>query len=73
MMEIPRNIKKQHVTWQVVRATITYSRESWSLADKHKTHLNITKMRFLKRIEHKTKKDRIKHDMYRQKLKLFRY
>lgn len=67
--EVPRKIKTK-VVKKVVRPTIMYSSETWTLTEKHKTRLNAMEMRFLRRIENKTKKDKIRNDTYRKNLQM---
>lgn len=67
--EVPTKIKTE-VVKKVVRPTIMYSSETWTLTEKHKSRLNAMEMRFLRRIENKTKKDRIRNDTYRHNLQM---
>lgn len=67
--EIPKNIKIE-VIKKVVRPTILYSSESWTLSGKQKTRINAIEMRFLRKIQGKTRRDRIRNETYRQQLKI---
>lgn len=67
--EIPKNIKVE-VVKKVVIPTLIYGSESWTLTDRNMSRVNATEMRFLRKIEGKTRRDRIRNEVFRENLKI---
>lgn len=53
--EVSKEIKAE-VVKKVVRSTIIYSSESWTLTKKQESQINAMEMRFLRRIENENRK-----------------
>lgn len=64
--EVPKEIKTQ--AYKKVVIPIIYGAETWTITDK--LILNTTKMRFIRKIENKTRRDKIRNATHRQNLKL---
>lgn len=67
--EIPKDIKVE-VVKKVVYPALVYGSESWPITDKQKKRITSTEMRFWRKIEGKTKLDRIRNTTYREQLKV---
>lgn len=67
--EIPKQTKVE-IYKKVAVPVLTYSSESWTTTEKHQSRLTSMEMRFLRKIENKTKLDRIKNEVHRQNLKI---
>jgi uncharacterized protein YukE len=67
--EIPKQIKTEIVK-KIVKPTLTYACESWTLTQKQKSRITSTEMRFLRRIEGKTRKDKIRNQIFRENLNI---
>ncbi|KAI5747504.1 hypothetical protein M8J77_015356 [Diaphorina citri] len=52
----------------VFRPTLTYSSETWTLITKHKSRLQAAEMKYLRRVEDKTRRDRIRNQTIRDSL-----
>lgn len=63
--EIPTKVKTE-VVKKVVFPALVYSSESWVLSNKQKSKLRSMEMRFLRKIEGKTRRDRIRNITYRE-------
>jgi hypothetical protein len=50
--------------------TLTYSCESWTLLDTHRSKIQALEMRFLRRVEKVTKRDRIRNQVIREQLQV---
>jgi hypothetical protein len=50
--------------------TLTYSCESWTLLDTHRSKIQASEMRFLRRVEKVTKRDRIRNQVIREQLQV---
>lgn len=69
--EIQKKIKTI-VAKEMVRSVLLHCTESWIMIEKHKTRKNAVAMKFLKKIQGKTRKDKIRNDLYRYKQKLLK-
>jgi hypothetical protein len=50
--------------------TLTYSCESWILLDAHRSKIQASEMRFLRRVEKVTNRDRIRNQVIREQLQV---
>lgn len=67
--EIPKDVKTE-VVKKVVRPTILYGSETWTLYEKNISRINAMEMRFLRKIEGKTRRDKIRNEIIRQQLRI---
>ena len=61
--EVPQAVKIE-VIKRIVRPTILYGSETWTLSDRLKSRVNAMETRFLRRSEGKMKKDKIKNKVF---------
>ncbi|XP_050506798.1 uncharacterized protein LOC126886644 [Diabrotica virgifera virgifera] len=66
---IPEKVKTA-VVKSVVRPTIMYSSETWTLTGRQKSRVNAMEMRFLRKIANRKRTDKIRNETIRQNLKL---
>lgn len=64
---VQRKVKVK-VVQRVAVTTLINGCESWTWTDKMENKINATKIRFLRKIEKKTRMDRIRNETYRQQL-----
>ena len=67
--EIPE-VTKVQVIKTVVKPILTYASESWTTTDRQKSKLRATEMRFLRKIKSKTKRDRIRNEVFYRHLQI---
>lgn len=65
--EVPKHVKVE-VFKKVVTPVLTYASESWTTSTKTISQITSMEMRFLRKIEGKTKLDRIRNETYRETL-----
>lgn len=67
--ELSRNIKTEIVK-MVIRPTLTYSSETWTMTERQINSINAMEIRFIRKIENKTRRDRIRNEIYRSELQI---
>ena len=67
--EIPKDVKAEIVK-KIVKPTLTYSCESWVLTERLKSKINSMEMRFLRKIQGRSRKDKIRNEIYRKQLNI---
>lgn len=66
--EVPKEAKVE-VFKKVVTPILIYGCESWTTVNKHKSRVESMEMRFLRKIEDKTRRDHIRNTTFRENLK----
>lgn len=67
--EIPKDIRVE-IFKKVVTPILIYGAETWTMTEKQKSKITAIEMRFLRKMENKTKIDKIRNTTFRQNLKI---
>lgn len=67
--EIPERTKAE-VVKKIVKPILTYASESWVTTEKQRQSINSVEMRFLRKIKGKTRRDRIRNEVFREQLNI---
>lgn len=65
--EVPSSIKAEIVK-KIMKPVLTYGSETWTTNERIRSKITSIEMRFLRKIEGKTKKDRIRNEVFRKNL-----
>lgn len=67
--EVPVEVKSE-VVRKVVKPTLSFASETWTTTQRQRNKLNSMEMRFLRKIQGKTRRDRIRNEVFREQLKI---